>query len=106
MRGIADVVTELVYKLGVGPTDVLGCSFGGVVAQELAHRHPALVNRLILAATSAGWPAWPPNPVVFWLTMTPARYYHRRLAEAIVPLIAGGATARDREVLHASIDAR
>jgi poly(3-hydroxyoctanoate) depolymerase len=106
MRGIADIVAELVCKLGVGPTDVLGCSFGGVVAQELAHRHPALVDRLILAATSAGWPAWPPNPLVLWLMMTPARYYDRRLATAIVPVIAGGRTARDRAVLQASINER
>ena len=93
-------------KLGVGPADVLGCSFGGVVAQELAHRHPTMVDRLILAATSAGWPAWPPSPLVVWLMMTPARYYDRRLAAAIVPVIAGGRTARDRAVLQASIDQR
>lgn len=106
MRGIANIVAELMCKLGVGPADVLGCSFGGVVAQELAHRHPTMVNRLILAATSAGWPAWPPSPLVVWLMMTPARYYDRRLAAAIVPVIAGGRTARDRAVLQASIDQR
>jgi len=106
MRGIANIVAELMCKLGVGPADVLGCSFGGVVAQELAHRHPTMVNRLILAATSAGWPARPPSPLVVWLMMTPARYYDRRLAAAIVPVIAGGRTARDRAVLQASIDER
>jgi poly(3-hydroxyoctanoate) depolymerase len=106
MRGIADIVAELMCKLGVGPADVLGCSFGGVVAQELAHRHPTMVNRLILAATCAGWPAQPPSPLVFWLMMTPARYYDRRLAAAIVPVIAGGRTARDRAVLQASVDHR
>jgi poly(3-hydroxyalkanoate) depolymerase len=106
MRGIANIVAELMCKLGVGPADVLGYSLGGVVAQELAYRHPALVHRLILAATSAGWPAWPPNPLVAWLMLTPARYYDRRLAAAIVPVIAGGRTARDRAVLLASVDER
>ena len=33
---------------------VVGWSFGGMVAQELAVRHPSLVQRLVLACTSAG----------------------------------------------------
>ena len=106
MRSLANIVAELLRKLRVGPADVLGYSFGGVVAQELAYRHPTVVRRLILAATAAGWPARPPSPLVTLLMMTPARYYDRRLAAAIVPVIAGGRTARDPAVLQASIDHR
>jgi poly(3-hydroxyalkanoate) depolymerase len=106
MRGLANIVADLITQLDIGPVDVLGYSFGGAVAQELAHRHPTLVRRLILGATAAGWPAQPPNPLVALLMMTPARYYDRRLATAIVPIIAGGRTARDAAVLQASIDQR
>jgi pimeloyl-ACP methyl ester carboxylesterase len=38
--------------------------------------------------------------------LSPARYYDRRLAERIVPLIAGGLTSRDRRVLRAGLDQR
>jgi pimeloyl-ACP methyl ester carboxylesterase len=106
MRATANLVAELLCKLGVTRADVLGYSFGGVVAQELAYRHPAAVDRLILAATAAGWPSWPPRPHVAWLMMTPARYRDRRLATAIVPVIAGGRTARERSVLRDSVDRR
>jgi pimeloyl-ACP methyl ester carboxylesterase len=106
IRGTAKVVAGLLEKLGVTRTDVLGYSFGGVVAQELAHRDPSLVDRLVLAATAAGWPSWPPAAYVALLMMTPARYHDRRLAKAIVPVVAGGRTARDPAVLRDSIEQR
>lgn len=42
-----------------GPVDVLGFSFGGVVAQQLAVQSPDRVRRLVLAATSCGVGATP-----------------------------------------------
>jgi pimeloyl-ACP methyl ester carboxylesterase len=106
MRGLANVIVTLLAELGVSRADVLGYSFGGLVAQELARRHPSAVDGLILAATAAGWPSWPPRPHVAWLMLTPARYHDRRLARAIVPVIAGGRTARETSVLMDSIDER
>jgi len=42
-----------------GPVDVLGFSFGGIVAQQLAVQSPDRVRRLVLAATSCGVGATP-----------------------------------------------
>ena len=42
-----------------GPVDVLGFSFGGVVAQQLAVQSPDRVRRLVLVATSCGVGATP-----------------------------------------------
>lgn len=106
IRGTAKLVAELLGKLGVARADVLGYSLGGIVAQELAYRHPATVNRLILAATAPGWLSWPPKPHVAWLMTTPARYRDRRLSMAIVPVIAGGRTSRDRGVLRETVEQR
>ncbi len=42
---------------------VMGVSFGGMVAQELAARHPARVERLVLACTSSGGAGKPSYPL-------------------------------------------
>ncbi len=55
-RSILDLVedaAQLVEALGLARTNVLGTSFGGRIAQGLAIRHPAQVDRLVLCNT---WP--------------------------------------------------
>jgi poly(3-hydroxyoctanoate) depolymerase len=106
MPQLADVVTELLDHLGYERLDVLGYSLGGIVAQELAHRAPDRARRLVLCATTPGLPSVPPDPVVSALMLTPARYWNRRLAEVIVPIIAGGRTARDGRALQTGVNDR
>jgi 3-oxoadipate enol-lactonase len=50
----ADDAAGLMDRLGWPSARVLGASFGGMVAQELALRHPGKVERLVLACTSPG----------------------------------------------------
>jgi len=50
---MADDVAALIAANGGEPCDVVGYSMGGAVAQSLALRHPALVDRLVLLATFA-----------------------------------------------------
>jgi poly(3-hydroxyalkanoate) depolymerase len=95
MSGLARVVTELLDALGLERVDVLGYSFGGGLAQELAHRAPARVRRLVLCATAPGMGGSPPRPMAALMLATPARYYHPRLLELSVAHIAGGRTARE-----------
>ncbi|MFH1058181.1 MAG: alpha/beta fold hydrolase [Pseudomonadota bacterium] len=54
MADYADDAAALIQALDWGPCPVVGVSFGGMVAQELALRHPRLVSRLVLACTSSG----------------------------------------------------
>ncbi len=52
---VSDAISVL-DELGIESADVLGASFGGFVAQELAMRFPSRVRKLILACTTAGGP--------------------------------------------------
>jgi poly(3-hydroxyalkanoate) depolymerase len=106
MPQLARLVTELLDELGHAQLDVLGYSLGGIVAQELAHRAPERIRRLVLCATTPGLPSVPPDPIVTTLMLTPARYWNRQLAELILPIIAGGQTARDPRELRAGLEQR
>lgn len=54
MADYADDSAGLIRWMGWDCCDVLGVSFGGMVALQLAARHPELVDRLVLCCTSAG----------------------------------------------------
>jgi poly(3-hydroxyalkanoate) depolymerase len=99
IRGLARTTTRLLDALGFDSIDVLGYSFGGIVAQELARRAPERVARLVLCATSPGLGGVPPEPVAAMLMLSPVRYFSRSAAQRIVPVIAGGRTRRDPRVL-------
>ena len=63
MRGYADDAAALLEALGVESAHVLGASFGGFVAQELALAYPARTRKLVLCCTSFGGPRHcPPAP--------------------------------------------
>jgi pimeloyl-ACP methyl ester carboxylesterase len=89
----------LLDTLGLERVDVLGYSFGGGLAQELAHRAPKRVRRLVLCATAPGLGGVPPKPMAALMLATPARYYHPRLLQLSLGHIAGGRTRREPGVL-------
>lgn len=55
----ADEIAAILDVLDVGAATVVGYSMGGTIAQSLAHRHPARVDKLVLIATFCHHPgAW------------------------------------------------
>lgn len=54
MADYADDAATLMEALGWDRAHVVGVSFGGMVAQHVALRHPQRVDRLVLACTSPG----------------------------------------------------
>jgi len=93
MRGYARLVVRLLDELGIERTDVLGYSWGGALAQELAHRAPDRVGAVVLVATTPGLGGQPPAPWVIALMATPARYYSRTYLRLVAPLVFGSAPA-------------
>ena len=103
---IADCIAGAVGELGVQHAEVLGFSLGGVVAQEIARRHPPLVRRLVLVSTICGIFVQPARLKVLGALLSSKRYRDRSAARRQIPLLAGGRTARDPAVLAAVLDQR
>jgi poly(3-hydroxyoctanoate) depolymerase len=98
MPSLARQAGHLLDALGHPRADVLGVSFGGAVAQELALGNPHRVRRLVLASTACGLGGVPGNPLALSLLATPLRYY----SPAFLRLTAGvlyGPTITPRDAL-------
>lgn len=84
MPGLARTVDRLLDALGHERVDVLGVSFGGGIAQQLAHQAPDRVRRLVLAATMPGLGGVPGHPRAVISLASPRRYldpdYYRKIA--------------------------
>ncbi len=98
---LARFATRVLTAVGLdGPVDVAGVSWGGVIAQEFAHRYPARVRHLILAATSAGSVAVPGDARVLAKLANPRRYADPDYMLAIGGELYGGRLRREPELLR------
>lgn len=95
--GMARTVVRLLDALGYDRVDVLGVSFGGGIAQQLAHAAPNRVRRLVLAATMPGIGGVPGHPRALLAMATPRRYYDADYFARMAPTIYGGGARRDPE---------
>jgi poly(3-hydroxyoctanoate) depolymerase len=94
---LAAVADRLLDELGYQRADVLGVSFGGLVAQQLAHDAPHRVRRLALVATACGWGGRPGLLQSLTLLSMPWRFHlPRRLFEQTNVLV----SPADRDVLR------
>jgi poly(3-hydroxyalkanoate) depolymerase len=105
MRGLAKLSVRVLDELGLSTVDVLGVSFGGVVAQEIAHQAPDRVRRLVLCATGPGLGGVPGKPSALIHMVTPRRYQSPDYAMRIAAALYGG-RARVDPTLHARMTSR
>ncbi|HEX7941310.1 MAG TPA: poly(3-hydroxyalkanoate) depolymerase [Gemmatimonadaceae bacterium] len=100
MCGLARLLVRALDVLGFRDVDVLGISWGGALAQELAYRHADRVRRLVLAATSTGMLSVPGRPRALFVLATPRRYYSPSYLERVAPILYGGAARDQPELLR------
>lgn len=106
MPGLARQAAHLLDALGHPHADVLGVSFGGAVAQELALGNPHRVRRLVLASTGCGLGGVPGNPLAMSLLATPLRYYSPAFLRLTAGVLYGPTVTPREDLLREQISAR
>jgi pimeloyl-ACP methyl ester carboxylesterase len=100
MDALASLTAAVLDELGYERVDVLGYSFGGMVALRLALNEPERIRRLALVATTPGWGGVPGSLKTLAHMATPLRYYSARYYEATVGDLMGGRARHDRDFVR------
>ena len=88
--GLARLATRMLAALGHRRFDVLGVSWGGALAQQLAFANPRICRRLVLVATATGMFMIPARPRVLLRMATPRRFRDADYARVVAGKIYGG----------------
>jgi pimeloyl-ACP methyl ester carboxylesterase len=90
LSAMADVAHQIMSDMGCEQVDVMGVSWGGMLAQEFAYRHPKSVRRLVLVATSPGMPMIPGSISTLWKMMSSHRYTDPESMRPFLETLYGG----------------
>lgn len=82
----------------LGRFDVLGISWGGGLAQQIAFQNPRRCRRVVLAATATGSLMIPVGPSVLRHMVTPGLYRDAESACSIAGIIYGGSVRQRPEL--------
>ncbi len=100
MSDLAQTMADMLEHLGHAKADVFGVSWGGALAQEFAHNHPAYCRRLILGSTAAGAMTMiPGNPLTMMTAMNPMRFMQKDYVSKNAMRMYGGRLRDNPEAL-------
>ena len=97
---LARLVGRMLTELGYDRFDVLGVSWGGGLAQQLAVQNPRRCRRLVLVATAMGWTMVPASPRVLLRMATARRHRDIGYARAIAGDLYGGRLREHPELVR------
>jgi poly(3-hydroxyalkanoate) depolymerase len=100
---IARLAARLLDRLGFDEVNVLGVSWGGVIAQQFAFQYAQRCRRLVLAATAPGLPMVPGRPSVLLKMLTPRRYVDPLHAHRVAGDIYGGLFRRESALVDQTL---
>ena len=99
MWALAHLGTAILDEFGIQSAHVLGASFGGAVAQQMAFSYPSRVRRLVLVSTSFGGFAKPGKLGALWHFIHPRSYHPERL-ERVAGDMFGGRLRTEPELVR------
>ena len=106
VASLSHLAAAVLDACGIASADVIGFSYGGAIAQQLAYDYPSRVRRLVLAATTCGLYGIPGEAEALTGLMTPLRYYSPAYYERTAAATFGGVTGRDVAVRRRMMAAR
>jgi poly(3-hydroxyalkanoate) depolymerase len=100
---MARIADRIMSRFGYGPVDVMGVSWGGVLAQQFAFQFAARTARQVLVATSPGAIMAPGRLSSVTKMLTPRRYSDPAYLHRHAKLIYGGGLSDALAAFHAAM---
>ena len=101
--GLARLAGDLMGQLGHDRFDVLGISWGGGLAQQIALQNPRRCRRVVLVSTGTGALMIPARPRILLTMATPRRHRDPAYLRTIASEIYGGRIRTHPELVDAVI---
>jgi poly(3-hydroxyalkanoate) depolymerase len=106
VESLAALAVAVLDNRRIARTDVIGYSYGGAVAQQLAYDYPERIKRLVLASTTCGVGSVLGSLEALAILATPLRFYSPTYFERTAADVYGGMTGRDPALRRRNAQAR